>query len=366
MTLEFLWYLPNTVEAGHRGDDSREGWGTLDFSAEIARTTEEHGFDGALVGTGWGRPDTFTLCTAVAARTHRFRPLAAIRAGYWQPAPFACAAATLDRLSQGRLLVNIVSGRDEHRAYGDFEDEPETRYARTREFMQLIRRLWTEERVTFAGRFFQVERSSCQPRPQRPEGVPLYFGGASPAAEEVAAAEADVQLMWGEPLAMAAERIERLQRLSAACDRQRPLEYGLRVTVVVRESATEAWRAAEAKLRGWEGQGERRVEANRTGAGSVGQARLLQLAERGEVLDRCLWTAPLHYGTGAASTWLVGDPEQVVASLRDYERLGVNHFILSDTPYREEAARVGDLVVAPMRAGQSRANNSSTASAPGS
>src|SRR3954447_4841129 len=90
MSLEFLWYIPNTVESGHRGDDSAEGWGSLDFSAGIARALEEHGFGGALIGSGWGRTDTFTLATALAARTRAFKPLAAIRPGYWQPALFAC------------------------------------------------------------------------------------------------------------------------------------------------------------------------------------------------------------------------------------------------------------------------------------
>ena len=350
MPLEFLWYIPNTIESGHRGDDTTDGWGSLDFSAATAQAVEDGGFVGALIGTGWERPDTFTLATALTARTRTFQPLAAIRPGYWQPGPFACAAATLDQLGQGRLLINIVSGKDDHRAYGDFEEENADRYARTREFMQLVRRLWTEEDVTFDGTFFRVEHSTCLPRPYRAGGPPLYFGGASPAAEDVAAAEADVQLMWGEPLAMVAERVDRLERLSRTQDRARPLEYGLRITVVVRETAEEAWRAAETKLRGWEGALDRRNEKNVTGRGSVGQARLHALAESSDVLDRCLWTAPTKYGTGAASTWLVGSPADIIASLEAYVDLGLTHFILSDTPYQPEALRVGELVVQPMLA----------------
>ena len=350
MSLEFLWYVPNTVESGHRGDDTAEGWGTLEFSAAIARAAEEHGFDGALVGTGWGRPDTFTLSTALAVHTRRFKPLAAIRPGYWQPALFARASATLDQLSRGRLLVNVVTGKDNHWEYGDFADNDADRYARTREFMQLVRLLWTRDDVTFDGRFYRVERSTCRPRPYQRPCPPLYFGGASPAAEQVAAAEADVQLMWGESLSMAAERIERLRRLSATCDRERPLEYGLRITTVVRETTGEAWRAAEEKLRGWEGKLDRRIERNYTGKGSVGQQRLRDMAAQGEVLDRCLWTAPAKVGTGAASSWLVGSPDDVAAALRDYVALGITHFILSDTPYRDEAIRVGEQLVTRMRA----------------
>ncbi len=345
MALDFLWYVPNTVESGHRGDDTAEGWGTLEFSAGIAQAAEEHGFSGALIGTGWGRPDTFILATALAVRTRTFRPLVAIRPGYWQPAQFACAAATLDQLSSGRLLVNIVTGKDDHRAYGDFDENDGDRYARTREFMQILRLLWTQEDVTYTGRFYRVEHSTCLPRPHQQPCPPLYFGGASPAAEQVAAAEADVQLMWGETLAMAAERIDRLRALSAACERSRPLAYGLRITVVVRETTVAAWRAAEEKLHGWEGALDRRVERNRTGEGSTGQQRLLDLAAAGEVQDSCLWTAPTRYGTGAASTWLVGSAAEVAAALQAYVTLGVTHFILSDTPYRDEAIRVGDQVL---------------------
>lgn len=354
MPLEFLWYIPNTVESGHRGDDTAEGWGTLDFSASMAQAVEDHGFVGALIGSGWGRTDTFTLATALTARTRRFMPLAAIRPGYLQPGSFACAAATLDQLGQGRLLVNIVTGKDDNRAYGDFVEESPDRYARTREFMQIARRLWTEADVSYEGRFYRVEHSTCLPRPYRPGGPPLWFGGASPAAEAVAASEADVQLMWGEPLAMAEERIERLKRLSAQCDRSAPLEleFGLRITVVVRETSDEAWQAARAKLGGWEGALDRRVEKNVTGIGSVGQARLRDLLDVGEVLDRCLWTAPAQVGTGAASTWLVGSPEEIIASLEAYVALGISKFILSDTPYLDEAIRVGDMVVKPMLAEQ--------------
>ena len=112
MTREFLWYIPNTVLAGHRGDDTVDGWGSLEYSVELALRAESSGFGGALIGTGWGRPDSFAIATAIAARTTTFAPLVAIRPGYWNPAHFASAAATLDQLSRGRLLVNVVTGAD--------------------------------------------------------------------------------------------------------------------------------------------------------------------------------------------------------------------------------------------------------------
>jgi alkanesulfonate monooxygenase len=288
----------------------------------------------------------------VAARTTTFKPLIAVRPGYWQPAHFASAAATLDRLSGGRVLVNIVSGRDNVAAYGDTEGDQPQRYARTKEFMQLVRRLWTEERVTFTGEYFSVVDSTVAPRPHQadagqgagPRRHPrLYFGGASPAAERVSAAEADVQLFWGEPLAGVAERIDRLGALSDSLGRRHaPLEYGLRITTLVRDTAEEAWRDAEAKVAKMS-EGQWSPAAHGQQRRAVGQQRLLDLAERGEVLDSCLYTAPGRFGAGGAgTTWLVGSPDDVADALRRYRELGITHFILSDTPYRQEIVRLGD------------------------
>src|SRR6202000_328344 len=117
----------------------------LEFSLDQAVTLEGHGWGGALLGTSWGRPDTFTVATAIAARAATFKPLLAIRPGYWQPAHFASAAATLDQLTSGRVLVNVVTGIDDLSAYGDVKADPARRYDRTGEFMRLVRLLWTQE-----------------------------------------------------------------------------------------------------------------------------------------------------------------------------------------------------------------------------
>lgn len=347
---EFLWYIPNTVEPGHRGDDTVDGWGTLDFSTEQAVLTEKHGWGGALIGTGWGRPDTFTVATALTARTTTFAPLVAIRPGYWQPAHFASSAATLDQLGRGRLKINIVSGQDNLAAYGDSEGDQPHRYARTKEFMRIARRLWTEEEVTFEGEHFSVTESRLTPRPFQDGGPKLYFGGASAAAERVSATEADVQLFWGEPLDGIADRIDRLKNLSRDLDRDlAPLEFGLRITTLVRDTTEEAWHDAEervAVMAERAGQGE---QQRRRGP-AVGQQRLLDLAARGDVLDSCLYTAPGKFGGGGAgTTWLVGSPDDVASALQKYADLGISHFVLSDTPYLHEIGRVGDALIPRLR-----------------
>jgi alkanesulfonate monooxygenase len=358
VSLTFLWYIPNTVQPGHRGDEVSVGLANLDRSTELARLAEDHGWSGALLGTGWGRPDTFTVATALAARTTTFQPLIAIRPGFWRPAHFASAAATLDQISEGRVLVNVVSGTDNLAAYGDSEGEQAERYARTREFIQLVRRLWSEDAVTFRGEHFWVEESTLAQRPYlADEGrhPRLYFGGASPAAEQVSATEADVQLFWGEPLEGIEERISRLKGLSESLGRAHaPLEFGLRVTTLVRETSEEAWHDAEQRVakmaeaggqndrQWWHGDGQRRQ--------ARGQERLLELAARGDVLDTCLYTAPGKYGGGGASTtWLVGSYDEVADALRRYRDLGITHFVLSDTPYKEETVRVGDHLLHRLR-----------------
>lgn len=342
---DFLWYIPNNVEAGHRGDVATPGHNGLDALTEQAKALEDHGWQGALIGTGWGRPDTFTIGAALAARTTTFEPLIAVRPGYWQPAHFASAAATLDQLTGGRVRVNVVSGVDDLAAYGDDEGSPQQRYARTKEFMRLVRRLWTEEDVTFEGEYFHVARSTVVPRLEargERRHPALYFGGASEAAERVAATEADVQLFWGEPLDGIEERIDRLKTLSGQLDRNlAPLEFGLRITTLVRETSAQAWSDAEARVAAMaKGESGR---WNDHKAGAVGQQRLLDLANRGDVLDGNLYTAPGKFGGGGAgTTWLVGSAEEVAASLRKYRALGVTHFILSDTPYLQEIRRQGN------------------------
>lgn len=341
----FLWYIPNDVKAGHRGDAAGADHNSLATLTSQALALEEHGWGGALIGTGWGRPDTFTVAAALAARTTTFEPLIAARPGYWRPANFASAVATLDHLSGGRVRVNIVSGQDDLAAYGDSEGDQASRYARTKEFMRLVRRLWTEADVTSQGAHFSVAHATVEPRIQQRVGrrhPPMYFGGASDAAERVAATEADVQLFWGEPLDGIRDRIERLRALSTSLGRELPpLEFGLRITTLVRDTTEQAWADAEAKVA---------EMARNKGAGwndhrhgvATGQRRLLDLHARGDVLDDNLYTAPGKFGGGGAgTTWLVGSAADVAQSLRKYRDLGVSQFILSDTPYLSEIKRQG-------------------------
>ncbi|SNQ50369.1 Alkanesulfonate monooxygenase [Frankia canadensis] len=350
---DFFWYIPNEARPGHRGDDAVSGHNSLETLTRQALAVEAHGWRGALLGAGWSRPDTFTVATALAARTSRFEPLIAVRPGYWRPAQFAAAAATLDHLSGGRVRVNVVTGADELAAYGDDEADQARRYARTGAFMRLVRRLWTERDVTHRDDDWHVTGSTVaarvQARPGRPHPT-LYFGGASAAAERVSATEADVQLFWGEPLDDLRDRIARLRELSERLGREHPpLAFGLRVTTVVRDTTEQAWADAEAKVAALAAR-QSDLPDRRRHETATGQRRLLDLQARGEVLDDNLYTAPGRIGgEGAGTTWLVGSAADVARSLRRYAELGITHFVLSDTPYLQEIERQGTQLLPLLR-----------------
>ncbi len=337
---EFLWYIPNQVAAGHRGDPVTADHNSLDTLTTQARALEDHGWHGALLGTGWGRPDTFTVAAALAARTTTFEPLIAIRPGYWRPANFASAAATLDHLSGGRVRVNIVSGQDNLAAYGDSEGDQAHRYARTQEFMRLVRRLWTEENVTFAGEHFWVTDSHRRPASggaRRPQASPALLRRRLEAAERVVRRPRPTSSCSGASRSTASrERIDRLKALSKTLDRDLPpLEFGLRITTLVRDTTEQAWADAEAKV-AQHGRGPgRRLERSQPAGGAVGQQRLLDLQQRGRGARR----QPLHRarqvrrrrGGHHLAGRLGGRTSPVrCASTATWAS---THFVLSDTPY---------------------------------
>ncbi len=248
---EILWYIPNDTKAGHRGDIASADHNSLATLTSHAKALEQNGWKGALIGTGWGRPDTFTVATALAAQTSTFEPLAAIRPGYWQPAHFASAAATLDELSGGRLRINIVSGRDDFAAYGDSEGDQAQRYARTKEFMRLVRRLWTEQNVNFHGKHFQLSNSTAQPRITKREGRPhpkLTLAVPRMLRNRSRQRKRMFSFSGAKPLQSIKDRIERLKAQQTAGPRFAPLEFGLRITTVVRSTTAEAWRDAEDRV----------------------------------------------------------------------------------------------------------------------
>jgi len=254
-------------------------------------------------------------------------------------------AATLDRLSGGRLLLNIVTGGDPVEQAGDglFLDHAE-RYRLTEEFLAIWRRVMQGETVDFVGRHLTVRGAKLLYPPAQTPHPPLYFGGSSDAAQRLAAEHVDLYLTWGEPPDQVAEKLESVRRLAA--ERGRTLRFGIRLHIIVRETESQAWAAADDLIRHLDD--AKIAEAQDTFArfDSVGQQRMVRL-HRGRrdrlVVSPNLW-AGVGLVRGGAGTALVGDPETVAQRLRDYADLGIDSFILSGYPHLEEAYRVAELL----------------------
>jgi alkanesulfonate monooxygenase len=346
--IDFGWFLPTMGDGETLGPPTRKA--TVDYLVDVARAAEDAGFTFALVPVGTACQDAWLAAGIIAGRTERLKFLVAMRPGFVAPTLAAKMATTFDQLTQGRVLVNVVTGGypAELAADGDFT-EHDDRYARTQEFMQVVRKSWTErERWDFDGTHYRVKGGNVLPRPFQQPYPPFYFGGASEPAKRVGADEADVYLLWGEPPSMVAERIEDMRQRAAAIGRT--LRFGLRVHVVVRETEDEAWVAAESLIADIPESYQAAIDKVLSRTDSEGERRQQQIrasASNGKddlVVSPNLWTGigKARVGVGAA---LVGSGESVAARLREYVDLGIDTFILSGYPHVEEAQRFGRFVM---------------------
>jgi alkanesulfonate monooxygenase len=347
----FHWFLPTsgdgdqigaaTVTAG-AADHDRDA--TLDYLVDVARAAEESGFAGALTPVGAGCPDPWIVCAAVAARTRRLRFLVAFRTGFALPTLLAQQAETFQYMSGGRLDLNAVTGGEaaEQRAYGDFLDHDQ-RYARTDEYLRILRQCFDGGPFDHTGTHYRIERGGLR-KPLRP--VPrIYLGGASPAAEEVAARQAGTYLMWGEPPSAIAARADRMRAMAASLGRD--LRLGIRLHVIARADADEAWAEANRLRSGMSPERIAAAQARFARMDSVGQARMTAL--HGGRVDALEIAPNLWAGVGlvreGAGTALVGSYADVAARISEYAAVGVDEFILSAWPHREEAYRIGEHVL---------------------
>jgi alkanesulfonate monooxygenase len=242
-------------------------------------------------------------------------------------------------------LINIVTGGNpaENRGDGLFLDH-DARYELTEEFLIVLRRLLAGERVTFTGKHLRIDDGQLLFPPVQAPYPALYFGGSSDQGTAIAARTVDTYLTWGEPPALVAEKLRRVAELARAEGRE--LRFGIRLHVIVRDTAAEAWAAADDLIRHLSDAEIARAQATFAGMDSVGQRRMVELhagrRDRLEVSPN-LW-AGVGLVRGGAGTALVGDPETVAARLEEYRALGIETFILSGYPHLEEAYRFAELV----------------------
>jgi alkanesulfonate monooxygenase len=355
------WFLPTNGDSrtdlslgnavGVAGSRAEEG-GTerapdIGYIGQIARSAEQLGFTGALTPTSSWCEDAWIITAALTQVTERLHYLVAFRPGVLSPTLAAQMAATYQRVSGGRLLLNVVTGGDdtEQRRFGDHAGKRE-RYERAGEFLHIFRAVWSGEPVDFAGRYFNVRGARIAPAAVRPQ---IYLGGSSSAALDVAASYADVYLTWGEPPQAVAEKLDRVRERAAAVGRE--LRFGIRLHVIARDTSAEAWGEAQRLLDGLDPAKIERAQQVQRASQSEGQRRMQAL--HGGRTDRLEISPNLWAGVGlvrgGAGTALVGSHEEVVDRIEAYHDLGIDEFILSGYPHLEEAYRVGEGVLPELR-----------------
>jgi alkanesulfonate monooxygenase len=357
VSLRFHWFLPTNgdgrdiVGGGHGIGTGARGAirpATLGYLGQIARSAEQLGFEAALTPTGAWCEDAWLTTAMLTEVTERLKFLVAFRPGLVSPTLAAQMAATFQRHSGGRLLLNVVTGGEqaEQQAYGDFLGKA-ARYERCAEFLDIVTRLWRGQTVSVTGRHLAVDGARLS---RLPAPVPeLYFGGSSAEAGPVAARYSDVYLTWGEPPPAVAEKLSWISSLADLAGR--PVRFGIRLHVISRDTADEAWRQARQLLDGVPASMIAAVQAGLATSESEGQRRMRAL-HGGSLTDLevspNLW-AGVGLLRGGAGTALVGSHAEVADRILEYADLGISEFILSGYPHLEEAYWFGEGVLPLLR-----------------
>ncbi|MEV6981730.1 LLM class flavin-dependent oxidoreductase [Sphaerisporangium sp. NPDC051017] len=319
------------------------------YLTQIAQAAEHMGFDAILTPTGTWCEDAWLTCTALAQETERLKFLVAFRPGFISPTLAAQMAATFQRISRGRLLLNVVTGgeADEQARFGDHLTKA-GRYERTGEFLTVLRGAWSGAPFTFKGEHYDVRAATVL---APPDPIPqLYFGGSSAEAGLVAAQHVDTYLTWGEPPEQVAQKMDWIRALAAA--QGRTLRFGIRFHVVARDTSAQAWEAAERLLAGVDREHVARVQTTLAASQSTGQTRMRSLhagyRESARMSDLEVYPnvwAGVGLLRGGAGTALVGSHQEVADRIAEYAALGIDEFILSGFPHLEETYWVGEGVL---------------------
>jgi alkanesulfonate monooxygenase len=343
--MQISWFIPTTGDGRYLSTTKGSRVTDLSYLRQIAHAVDQLGFYSVLLPTGNSCEDSWVIASALMPETKRLRFLVAIRPGIMSPVVAARMASTFDRLSGGRLLVNVVTGGDPKEAAADGVFLPhDERYAVTAEFLKIWREVMAGDVTSFQGKYLHVEGAKVYyPALQQPY-PPLYFGGSSDAGIELAAEQVDVYLTWGEPPALVAEKIARVRE--AAARRGRTLRFGIRLHVIVRETAEEAWSAASDLIRYVDRETIEKAQQGLAKFDSEGQRRMAAIVKNSQKnleVSPNLW-AGIGLVRSGAGTALVGDAESVAERMLEYADLGIDSFILSGYPHLEEAYRVKELL----------------------
>ncbi len=344
--LDFLWFVPSAGDNAYLSHPETNRAPTPSYLREVAMAADRLGYYGVLIPTGSHCVDATITAASIAPFTERLKLLVAARPGLIAPAESIRQAAALDRLSGGRALLNIVTGGSPTALAGDglFLDHTE-RYEQTEEFLSIWRRLALGQQVTHEGKHLSIKNGRLlYPFVAKPH-PPIYFGGSSDIARDIAAEHVDVYLAWGEPPAQLKEVFDDVRVRAAR--RGRKIRLGVRLHIVVRETEAQAWDAAHEIIKYVSDEAIAEFQASMArNSDSVGQARMSAL--HGGSRDNLEISPNLWAGIGlvrtGAGTALVGDPDTIAQRLQEYADIGVDTIVASGYPHLEEAYRVAELL----------------------
>ncbi|MEH2375980.1 FMNH2-dependent alkanesulfonate monooxygenase [Nostoc sp.] len=343
--MQLLWFIPTHGDGRYLATATGGRAVSFPYLRQIAQAVDDLGYTGALLPTGRSCEDAWIVASTLLSLTRQMRFLVAIRPGLVSPGVAARMAATFDRLSGGRLLINVVTGGDPVELAGDgLHLDHDQRYELTDEFLTVWRAIASGEPANFQGDYLNIQDGKLLFPPVQKPYPPLWFGGSSPVAQKIAAKHIDVYLTWGEPPQQVAEKIASVRRLAES--EGRTLRFGIRLHVIVRETESEAWDAANDLIRYVDDEAIAKAQKAYARMDSEGQRRMTQLHHGNrEALEISpnLW-AGVGLVRGGAGTALVGDAQTVAARMSEYAALGIESFILSGYPHLEEAYRVAELL----------------------
>ncbi|WP_250510967.1 FMNH2-dependent alkanesulfonate monooxygenase [Caballeronia sp. GACF4] len=347
--MNVFWFIPTHGDSRYLGTSQGARAANYDYFRQIAVAADTLGYEGVLLPTGRSCEDAWVVASSLIPATKRLKFLVAIRPGLSTPGLSARMASTFDRLSNGRLLINVVTGGDPTELAGDgvFESH-DTRYEITDEFLSIWRGLLEKSHdsgsIDFDGKHLRSQGGKVLYPPVQKAHPPLWFGGSSPAAHEIAAKHIDTYLTWGEPPAEVEKKLADIRKRAAA--EGRSIKFGIRLHVIVRETEKEAWADADRLISKLDDETIQRAQASFAKMDSEGQRRMAALhggsRDKLEVYPH-LW-AGVGLVRGGAGTALVGNPEQVAGLMKQYAELGIDTFILSGYPHLEESYRFAELV----------------------
>ena len=340
---EVSWFAPlcdgDDDFLGNRNPEFKSSW---ENTSKIIKTADELGFRNVLCPSSYQvGQDTLSYVAGMAPLTEQINFLAAVRCGELHPPMLARTIATLDHMLKGRLTVNIISSD----LPGTKLSSPE-RYARSREVIEILKQSWTQDRIEFNGKHYQLDLQTDPVKPYQQNGGPLlYFGGYSPDGVDLCAEHCDVYLMWPETEKKLQELMNNMT--NKALEYNRTVQFGLRVHVIVRETEQEARDYAKNLLSKLDLDLGKDIRNRAQDAASLGVARQAMLREEADnqhYVEPHLWTGIglARSGCGAA---IVGDPDQVLAKLERYMEMGIRSFILSGYPHQQECELFAKLVL---------------------